>query len=201
MAVPPAKSTPISQLPYGSMPPPPVQQQPAQPPPPAYINDQHRQLVAQAHQAAQVYTMPQTSTQDIAPDDDATINDVLGCLQAPGGAVAMPPPPHDPAMYEQMARAYGLPGAPPLVVAPQGAPARGAGGGGAAAVIASLLPFGLEDLRAVLVAVVLFVAASLLPLGPVVARFSCISGVPYGELLLRAAVFGVALLVSRRTLW
>lgn len=62
------KSTPLTQLPNS-----------AQSQQPQYVNDQHRQLIAQAHTAAQNFTMP-VNTQlggDYSRDEDATIQETL----------------------------------------------------------------------------------------------------------------------------
>ena len=196
------KSTPIAQLPYGGggggAPPPPA-------PPPAYVNEQHRQMIASAQQAAQAYSPPQPSTHDIAADDDQTINDVLGALQAPSLMQQQPQlqlpgagPPASAAEQLYMEQLYRAAGAPPPYAslapgAPPPPPAAAAAGA-----LGGLLPFSADDLRVAAVAVALFVAASALPILPLFAKYVPIDSLPYGELLLRAAVFGVALLVVRR---
>lgn len=195
-----AKSTPIAQLPFSAPSPQPPAAQPQQPPP-GYVNEQHRQLIAQAQQAAQAYTLPQPSSQDIAQDDDATINDVLGVLQGqqqqhhqqqaqPPGLAGGPSLP--PGYYDQL---YGQ--APPMYSAPTAAQAQPPQPRG---LIASIIPFTIDDIRSVIVAVVLFVVASMVPVAGVMSRYVSLDSIPYADTLVRASIFGVALLVAKKAL-
>lgn len=194
------KSTPIAQLPFSSPSAQPQQQQ-LSAPPPGYVNDQHRQMVAQAQHAAQAYSMPQASSQDIAQDDDATINDVLGVLQGQHQQQQQQQGLAPPAAYfEQM---YGQPSAAMLAAAHAQAQMQAQAQGppvGGRSLIASLIPFSTDDVRSVIVAVFLFVVVSLIPVGAVVSRYATLEGFPYAHLIFRASLFGVALLAAKKML-
>lgn len=80
------KSTPLAQLPSSQ------QQQQLQTPPNNFVNDQHRQLVTQAHSAVQNFVMP-VNTQlggEYSKDEDAVIQDTLMHLN--GVSDSAPPP-------------------------------------------------------------------------------------------------------------
>jgi hypothetical protein len=78
-----SKSTPIAQLPMG---PPPTQPMtaPSREGTNNFINDQQRNLVQQAQQAQQNFSMPQNSqlSADVGNDDDATFQEVLNHLNS-----------------------------------------------------------------------------------------------------------------------
>jgi flagellar motor protein MotB len=76
------KSTPLSQLP---------QSQP-QNPNSQFVNDQHRQIVAQAQVAAQNFTMPQATTGSVSSTEDADIQEALALVNgsAPSSDYALP---------------------------------------------------------------------------------------------------------------
>lgn len=85
------KSTPLTQLPN-----PPSQQQMQTPQPQQhqYVNDQHRQLITQAHTAAQNFTMP-VNTQlggEYTRDEDATIQETLSHLNGDSQTIQQLPP-------------------------------------------------------------------------------------------------------------
>ena len=65
-----SKSTPLSQLPS------PQQQAPNS----QFVNEQHRQIVAQAQVAAQNFTMPQTTSGGVSSTEDADIQEALALV-------------------------------------------------------------------------------------------------------------------------
>lgn len=73
-----SKSTPLNQLPSQPMIP------TAQTNQQQFLNEQQKQMVTQAQQAAQAFTLPQNTqmSTDIITDDDATIQEVLNELNA-----------------------------------------------------------------------------------------------------------------------
>ena len=64
-----SKSTPLSQLPS-----------PQQAPNSQFVNEQHRQIVAQAQVAAQNFTMPQTTSGGVSSTEDADIQEALALV-------------------------------------------------------------------------------------------------------------------------
>jgi hypothetical protein len=96
-----SKSTPLNQLPFpgpgggvngggGPSAAPNMQQQP--------VNEPHRQIIAQAQQAAQTYALPQSTTIDNLRDMDPTIqeayNFMSGGTPSPSAGGGATPPPH-----------------------------------------------------------------------------------------------------------
>lgn len=180
-----SKSTPLSQLPqFAQMPPQPQPQSSQQPQPqpqPQFVNDQHRHMVAQAQQAAQVYSLPQSSTLDIAGDDDATVQEALqfvtGSSQPP--SIVMPLPAPAPHQY-------------PVAFPTATLSASSAAGG--------MLQLTENELKVILLATGAFLLASLIPVAPLIERYlaTYLVGVPRPDLFLRTAICGIAAFVALR---
>lgn len=165
--------------------------------PPPFVNDQHRQLVTQAQNAAQNYPMPQPSTnpRDIAStEDDATIQETLQYINGPasgsgGGGVAGAV-----AMGAGVVNAAGGGGFDPYAAAalydPQPAASPSA--------FASLLKPSPEDVYLVVIGVVAFVLLTVFPVHRIVYKYVSIDHIPYSELLVKASLMGAALFFGRR---
>lgn len=92
-----SKSTPLTQLPSQPMMP-----SPSSAPQQQFLNDQQKQMVTQAQQAQQTFTLPQNTqmSADVVMDDDATIQEVLNELNSTQQPIPMPPM-QDPMQFQQ----------------------------------------------------------------------------------------------------
>lgn len=203
-----SKSTPIAQLPFqqsGSS--------SAQPSVPTaaqqqFVNDQHRQIVASAQNAAQNYTMPQPSSPHEAyGDDDATIQEALQSFSQPQQQqqsqhmLHMPPSPQPPSPHQVHAMAAAV--QPPqmqqmqhpmqqqLPQQQQQQPAPYSGQPGL-----SWMP-DHDDARLLLLGVLAFVIVSVLPVASLVAQYVPID-VPYADVMIKAAVMAALMYVGKR---
>lgn len=185
-----SKSTPLNQIPAN------FQGQASG----QFVNDQQRQMITQAQQAAQNFTMPQNSQlqPDIIPDNDNTIQDMLNELNGNAPIQDAPPmmmyhqpqvpqpnmmensllndQPNIPMMFPQNNN-------PSLQMQPQGKPD-----------FASLLVWN-NDLKLVIVSIGLFIAVSVLPIEKYVFQYIALDHIPYSHVLIKAIIFGVALFV------
>jgi hypothetical protein len=228
-----SKSTPISQLPFQGAPGQAVsnaqqqQQMGAIQPQQHFVNDQHRQLVAQAQHAAQNYSLPQSSTLDIGHDDDIVVQEALQYAtggggfggstgqagQLPGSSSAQLQQQlqqqqlQQQQLQQQQQQMYDLPGPPADAFSTnqlyQGAvaPASYASSSAAAPTAKTWLSGSLgDDLRHVLLAVIAHVLVTVVPVEGLIDRYVAISNIPYSSLLIKAAVLGVAVFVGRHVL-
>lgn len=192
-----SKSTPISQLPVyaqNSMPP---QQQ-------GFVNEPHRQLVTQAQQAQQSYSMPQSSSQEMVHDDDATVNDVLGCLQKssppqPQPQPQQPPPPPHMVMQQQTQSIDATSSAPPWLVHPHYVQQNAIG---PASAWYSVLPVSVTELKIMAVCIVLFMALSVLPVSTVVEKYApfVVENVPHADVLMRSIMMGIGMVIAGKVI-
>jgi hypothetical protein len=186
-----SKSTPIAQLPFQPQQQP-MQMQMQQPPPPqladqrhTFVNDQQRQMVSQAQSAAQSYSLPQPSVQTDLYDDDATIQEALQSLQQPSPAHHVQQPQPQP---QQFAQPFAQPFAhQQLPFAPSQPPQTNA-----------WMP-DADDVRTVLLGVVAFVVASILPITAIVSKYVSLD-FEYADMVVKAAVVGIAIYVGKRVL-
>jgi hypothetical protein len=216
-----SKSTPISQLPSFA----PQQQQMMQPPPPQqqqqqqgpFVNDQHRQIVAQAQHAVQNYTMPQSSSSahDISHEDEATIQETLQYISGPYNGAAQQQqqqqqqPPPQPAMQ------YDPSPPPPL---PPHYMMHDGGGGGMYMPPSALAPPpqpvlapsvsvagcgwmpAADDVRVVVLGIMAYVLLAVLPLESLVSKYIRLDGFPYADIILKALAMGAILYAGKRLL-
>ena len=225
-----SKSTPLSQLPsfapQQQMMQPPQQQQLQQQGP--FVNDQHRQIVAQAQHAVQNYTMPQSSSSahDISHEDEATIQETLQYISGPYNGAAQQQqqpqqqqqqqqqPPQQPAMQYDPS--------PPPPLPPHYMMHDGGGGGGGmymppAALApppqplsALLAPSGsvagcgwmpaADDVRVVVLGIMAYVLLAVLPVESIVSKYIRLDGFPYADIILKALMMGAILYAGKRLL-
>ena len=209
-----SKSTPISQLPFQQQHP--QQQVPQQQQPPSFVNDQHRQIVAQAQHAAQQYTLPQPSSGAAPPpDDDITIQEAYQYIQ--GHASHAPPhasPPHaqqHPLQQQQPQQhvqhppsaspEFGMGGpdswssSSQMIQTGDQSSSSNSGGGG----VLSWIP-NAEDVRHVVIGVVAFLIVSICPVKSIMGKFIDTASlpVPHADTLVKCLIMTVALFIGRK---
>lgn len=185
-----SKSTPLNQIPSN------FQGQPSG----QFVNDQQRQMITQAQQAAQNFTMPQNSQlqPDIVPDNDNSIQDMLNELNGNAPIQDSPqmmmyhqqhlPQPNmmeNPLLNDQpniqMMYPQNTNNNPTSI--PEGKPD-----------FASLLVWN-NDLKLVIVSIGLFIVVSVLPIEKYVFQYIALDHIPYSNVLIKAVIFGVVLFV------
>jgi hypothetical protein len=209
-----SKSTPLSQLPFpqaqtsgqvpaGSTLPPGHPAHPGQaghPTHPAqvaagcYVNDQHRHIVTQAQQAAQNYTLPQSSTQDMSAmrDADPTVqeafNNYMSGSQIDGAPAAGATSPTG---------GMAAPSAPQFDYFVQPA----AAGSAAATGLAAAMPNTVEIRLAVTVTAA-FILINALPCADWLSRRlpQVFDQVPNGDVVIKAVLLGILVLIAARWL-
>ena len=223
-----SKSTPISQLPTFSGPQQVVGggQHPANGP---FVNDQHRQIVAQAQHAVQNYTMPQSSSHDISNEDEATIQETLQYISGPyapqaqvhphmpgGGHPSQQQPPSH--MGQQQPMQYDP--SPPAPLPQYMVPAVGEYNQQFPHLPVHQAPLqpqpqinqrvlldaaniwmpGADDVRVVVLGVMAFVLLSVLPIEKVVSKYVRLDSIPYSDVILKAVIMGIILYAGKRLL-
>lgn len=166
-----------------------------------FVNDQQRQIVAQAQQAAQNFTMPQItqpSADVLNTDDDATVQEVLNQLNQQESTTQpqqfqAPSPMHQqqqmsvpstfPALsesYNQMNEATYL---PPQMQMPMNMSSSMSG-----------LPFVMmqdTDIKIIGIVILAYVATSLLPIERFVYQYVSLYKIPYSDVIVKACLCGV----------
>ena len=220
-----SKSTPIAQLPFQGISDRGGPQQQASPGGGGgvFVNDQHRQIIAQAQHAAQNYTMPQSSSHDISHEDEATIQETLQYINSSSAPLQMPPAHMQQAQMQQTQQSQQsqmqqaqMQQAAYLQYDPQPPPAVHGG------MDPSLFGYGMsappmvlpqqasslvrqnvwmparDDAWIVLMGVIAYVLLSVLPIEKIAGHYIAFDKIPYSDVLFKAAIMGVVLYIGRR---
>lgn len=188
------KSTPLNQLPN-------------HPASPAFMTDQQRQIVSQAQQAAQNFTLPQNTqaSSDIinVDDDDATVQEVLQQLnQKIPISAPPPPPPPPPSLHEPPSQTTAdfvphAAGPSPAEFGGYGAAAYGYGGGFPMVQDASgasrwYAIWEDKDVKLLGIVLIAYAAVTLLPVEKLVYHYVALHHVPYSNLIIKAVLCALA---------
>lgn len=195
------KSTPLSSLPTFTVQQQQQQQQSHQQHPGAgdpslmVVNDTHRQIIAQAQQAAQNYTLPQPSTHDVY-EDDTTIQEALASIHAASAAASAQQQAHAPPLPHPLPFAAMQPppsALPPGMMLNSMPPAHMVAQGGP-----SCSGNFIDDAWVIIAGVAGYLIASFLPVNLIVDRFAALASVPYASVLLRASIIASTIFVALR---
>ena len=178
-----SKSTPISQLPIA-----PQQQQ-------MFVNDQQRQMVNQAQQAQQNFQMPQnTSTSEVQEDESAVLEVLSQLNTSVQAAVPLPPPPPpqvqqmQPQLAEMWRDAYAA-AMPEQVEMPEQKST------------SSIVPFmNNNDLMLAIYVVVAVILVNFIPIDRAIGRYVAIDKIPFSDLMIKALLAGVLVLLMKHFL-
>jgi hypothetical protein len=157
----------------------------------AFVNEPHRQIVAQAQHAAQNYAMPQPTSHDpqLMMDDDATVREATHhFMQSAMEGPPPPPPPPGPIMglQEPLLPSY-------FPITSTAGQSMGGGGGDGPS---WTLP-GLADARIALLGAIVYIMVSMLPVQGLLERFaSPVASFPFAEVIVKAVCVGIALLIG-----
>jgi hypothetical protein len=201
-----SKSTPITQLP-GT--PPPITQQG-----PPFINDHQKQMVTQAQQAAQMFTMPQNTqvSTDVTVDDDATIQEVLNELNIkneafgspqnrpqeqvqmmPDNRQSIPQPQFIEEMYpQQMQPPVQMPSMQQHALGTDANTVPQINNEGNDNIVHKMYNVVLKDIKQIVILVVVFVGIQLIPVERFVYTYvAALDKIPYSHVIIRALLAGV----------
>lgn len=182
-----SKSTPLSQLPMtsdaASM----------------FVNDQQRNIVQQAQQAQQTFSVPQSSQQtssqimpDVSADDDMMLQEMFKTLQQPG---EMPPPQQVPAQSPPApATSLHVPPAYDTMHTDQYYHMPAASQQGGLAWLTSFLP-SMDDAQRILVVAAVIFAVGLVPFVSLAAKYVPVDKLPHADLLFKAIVASIVIYI------
>lgn len=183
------KSTLLAQLPLNTASKQSEQQHMFAPPtqqlPNGFINDQQRQIVAQAQQASEAFTLPQNTqvSSDIITEDAATIQDALDALSKQEVASHIPNAEYY--TQQQQQPSYEMDPAQYMYVADdQPRPEL------KAKLLHDLMTWNGDVKKAIIIGIV-FVIVSLAPVDSFVSRYIAIDKIPYSSLIIRALIIVV----------
>ena len=194
------KSTPISQL-------------PSQPGAQGFVNEQQKQLFNQAQTAVQNMTLPQNTqpSADIVHDDDATIQEVLNSfnnspsqptiehMTQPSQSLSM-----NPTMQQLMAQAQMSPAGldPMMLNMLSAASSQGMTmpppSTSYVSSIENFIHVFADDIKLAAIVFIAFVAVNFVSLERFIGRYIAIERIPYHDILLKALLAAVAIIVVRR---
>ncbi len=157
---------------------------PAQQLPNGFINDQQRQIVAQAQQASEAFTLPQNTqaSSDIITEDAATIQDALDALSKQEVASNIPNTEY---YTQQQQPTYDLDPSQYMYAAED--PPRPEV---KAKLLHDLMTWNGDVKKAMIIGIV-FVIVSLAPIDSFVNRYIAIDKIPYSSLIIRALIIVV----------
>lgn len=166
-----SKSTPINQIPQ------------------QFVNEPQRQMITQAQQAAQHFTMPQSSqlAPDVIPENDNSIQDMLNELNGMGSIPAdVPTQMPSPMLQMPPTRPMVLTDHDMMIPPPT-----------TTTTMQTLFEWN-NDLKMIVIAMCLFVFVSLVPIEVYVSKYISLSHIPYYNILIKAVVFGAILLIASK---
>lgn len=206
-----SKSTPLNQLPsMNGFVPTPQQTQ--------FVNEPQRQMVQNAQQAAQNFSMPQNTqlTHDVPNENDSSIQDILNELNVPQNSMnephQMPPMPQLPPMHPidngtNMMGGGLLPPMDPSIagvdyanfgaVMNQQAYQQGevqSGQDAKSRYIAALMSWN-NDIKIALFAVAVFILVSIVPIETYIYKYVALDKIPYSATIIKAVVAGILLII------
>lgn len=193
------KSTPLNQLPVNM-------------PPTGFVNDQQKQMITQAQQAIGNMNMPQnTQAAEIAAEDDATIQEVLNQISGSSTMSQTPMMPSQempsqlPPMHQQpvMMNHYSMP-SPMELNALYGmsqtmnmAPPTPASHGVASSLDQFVRMFA-DDIKTATIVFIVVVGVHMVPVEKLLGNYFAIDKIPYHDILLKAVLAAVGVLLLRR---
>lgn len=166
---------------------------PSQQAPTGFINDQQRQIVAQAQQASEAFTLPQNTqaSSDIVTEDAATIQDALDALSkqdALGPAITgIPNAEYYTQQQQERPEYFGAD--PGQYMSDDEAPSPGRPEV-KAKLLHDLMTWNGDVKKAIIIGIV-FVIVSLTPVDSFVNRYIAMDKIPYSSLILRALIIVV----------